>query len=151
MAMSGIDVDPEVKVLFDSIKLNKTHKYALFRISEDGKRVIHDVLGDPVVTKTKEEDFEEFKKVKELLKKEEPRYIIYDFNFTNEEGKVYNKIAFIFWCCDDGAPIKKKMVYSSTKDTVKKSFSGVGFEFQANDSDDFDYDEFTNEIIKKTK
>jgi len=56
MAMSGIDVDPEVKVLFDSIKLNKTHKYALFRISEDGKRVIHDVLGDPVVTKTKEED-----------------------------------------------------------------------------------------------
>jgi len=41
------------------------------------------------------------------------------------------------------------MIYASTKDTIKKSFSGIGVEFQANDRGDFDYDTFQQEVEKK--
>ena len=41
------------------------------------------------------------------------------------------------------------MIYASSKDSVKKSFSGLSLEFQANDKGDFDYDSFVDEVEKK--
>lgn len=55
----------------------------------------------------------------------------------------------LFRCDDNNAKIGDKMVYASTKDTVKKAFSGMGLEFQANDSGDMDYTTFADEVEKK--
>ena len=41
------------------------------------------------------------------------------------------------------------MIYASSKDTIKKSFTGVGLEFQANDEADFDYKDFSDEVERK--
>ena len=41
------------------------------------------------------------------------------------------------------------MIYASSKDTIKKSFSGLSLEFQANDSGDMDYTTFSDEVEKK--
>ena len=41
------------------------------------------------------------------------------------------------------------MIYASTKDTIKKAFTGLSLEFQANDAGDFDYDAFADEVEKK--
>ena len=41
------------------------------------------------------------------------------------------------------------MVYASSKDTIKKVFSGIGAEFQANDRGDMDYDTLVAEVEKK--
>lgn len=41
------------------------------------------------------------------------------------------------------------MIYASTKDTIKKCFSGLSLEFQANDLGDFDYNEFAAEVERK--
>lgn len=41
------------------------------------------------------------------------------------------------------------MIYASTKDSVKKQFSGLELEFQANDKGDFDYDYWQVEVEKK--
>ena len=50
---------------------------------------------------------------------------------------------------DDNGPVKAKMLYSSTKDTVKKAFTGLGLEFQANDKADLDYHSWRAEVEKK--
>lgn len=52
-------------------------------------------------------------------------------------------------CDDSAAKIGDKMIYASTKDTIKKSFTGLGIEFQANDMGDFDYNSFADEVEKK--
>lgn len=52
-------------------------------------------------------------------------------------------------CNDNAAKIGDKMIYASSKDTIKKAFSGLSLEFQANDSGDMDYDSFVNEVEKK--
>jgi len=49
----------------------------------------------------------------------------------------------------DTGPLKKKMVYSSTKDAVQKKFVGVGAVFEAHDRADLNYDEMAAEIEKK--
>jgi hypothetical protein len=41
------------------------------------------------------------------------------------------------------------MIYASSKDTVKKSFTGLSLEFQANELGDFDYNAFATEVEKK--
>lgn len=41
------------------------------------------------------------------------------------------------------------MIYASTKDTIKKTFSGLSLEFQANDAGDMDYDTMSAEVEKK--
>ncbi len=41
------------------------------------------------------------------------------------------------------------MIYASSKDSIKKAFTGLGIEFQANDQGDMDYDTFSAEVAKK--
>ena len=77
------------------MKLRSIHKYATFKIVNK-KKIETDVLGDPAKTETKEDDKVKFDELKALLTKE-PRYILYDFGFTNKEGRKINKLAFIFW------------------------------------------------------
>ena len=94
-SMSGIETDPEVTTLFNEMKLRNTHKFMTFKI-EGKKKIVVDEKGDPVSTETKEEDKAAFGVLTALLKKE-PRYVLYDFGFTNKEGRKIGKIAFIFW------------------------------------------------------
>ncbi len=93
--MSGIEVDDEVTTLFNDIKLKSTQKWATFKI-EAKKRIVRDELGDPEKTESHEADKLRFLELSEHLKKE-PRYVLYDFGFTNKEGRKINKLAFIFW------------------------------------------------------
>ena len=93
--MSGNEVEYECTALFNEMKLRSTHKYATFKIVNKKKTVI-DVLGDPADTESKEEDEVKFDELKSTLTLE-PRYILYDFGFTNKEGRKVNKLALIFW------------------------------------------------------
>lgn len=93
--MSGIEVSSEITTLFNDMKLKSVHKYITFKI-ENKKKVVVDVCGDPKKTEDKVADKTSFDELGALLTKE-PRYILYDFGFTNKEGRIINKLAFIFW------------------------------------------------------
>lgn len=43
------------------------------------------------------------------LPEAEPRYLVYDFAYTNADGCIFDKLLFILWS-PDSSPIKKKMV-----------------------------------------
>ncbi|CAH3199115.1 unnamed protein product [Porites evermanni] len=144
--MSGVQVDAEINGLFNDMKMRSTHKFALFNI-EGKKKIVADVCGNPCKTETKEEDEAQFNRMKEQLTNE-PRYILYDFGFMKKDGRRVNKLAFIFWC-DENAKIGDKMIYASSKDTIKKSFTGLSLEFQANDEGDLDYKTLSEEVEKR--
>ena len=93
--MSGIKVDQETTDLYNEMTLRHSYKYATFKI--EGKKVIvPDVKGDANHTVNAEDDKVCFDALKVLLTRE-PRYIVYDFGFTNKEGRQISKIGFIFW------------------------------------------------------
>lgn len=93
--MSGIEIDPAITKLYNDIKIGHTNKWATFKI-ENKKKIVIDQTGEPNPTTTKEEDKESFL---EFIKQigEEPRYAVYDFRFTSSEGRLLEKLAFLFW------------------------------------------------------
>jgi cofilin len=59
-------------------------------------------------------------------------------------------LLFLSTCrCPDDSKIGDKMIYASSKDTIKKQFSGLSLEFQANDRSDIDYDTLSAEVERK--
>ncbi|XP_038050949.1 cofilin-like isoform X1 [Patiria miniata] len=144
MSMSGIEVGEEVSTIYNDMKLRSTLKWVTFKI-ENKKKIIKDQSAEPNDNYGDKTQFDEMK----AKLTSEPRYILYDFNFDSKEGRNINKIAFIFWCDDGNAKIGDKMIYASTKDTIKKAFTGLGLEFHANTMAQLDYETFRAEVEKK--
>jgi len=55
----------------------------------------------------------------------------------------------VFWN-PDSAPVKQKMIYSSSKDAFKKKINHSGKDLQANDLDDLKEDDFLD-FMKKNE
>ncbi|XP_065197801.1 uncharacterized protein LOC135829324 [Sycon ciliatum] len=150
MATSGIDVDAEITEVYNDVKLKAKHKFLIFKISDDKTSIIIDdevPRAGSANTTTVEDCNVHFEAMKQRLGKE-PRYILYDFGISNTEGRIVKKLAFIFWC-PDNSPIGKKMIYASSKDSLKKVMTGIGIEFQANDASDMEFKDLVAEVLKK--
>ena len=74
-------------------------------------------------------------------------------NFIRKQGmspaSPFHLISLFRFRCDENAKIGDKMIYASSKDTIKKSFTGLSLEFQANDKGDLDYKTLSEEVEKK--
>ena len=148
---SGIQVDPQVGEIYNEVKMRrKLYKYLIFNIKNKESIELFD-QGETLAkaTESREDCSVHFEQLKaQLISCKEPRYVLYDFGFTMKDGRKCEKIAFIFWCPDNGT-IGNKMIYASSKDSVKKVFTGVGIEFQANDASDLEYKDLADEVEKK--
>lgn len=122
---SGVNVDPNVKEDFNSIKLGHKYTYMVFKI--EGESLIK------TERSVKESTYDEFK---DSLPKNECRYIVYDYKYTLEDGAKRDKLLFIHWA-PDTAKTRDKMVYASSKDAIKKELIGV-VEIQANEISEVD-------------
>jgi len=99
-SMSGIKVDPEVAQFFSNdMNLKKYHKFAAFKLSKDQKKVVidNDLKGPKSSTKDREADKEFFNQLKEQLRPDEPRFLLYDFGFARQDGREIQKLAFLYW------------------------------------------------------
>jgi len=127
---SGVKVSEEVKQKYDDIKKKKCHRYLVFYIKEE-KSIVIETIGN------RETEYEDF--LVDMLKcgPEDCRYGLFDFEYqhqcegTNEKSKK-EKLLLMSWC-PDTAKIKKKMLYSSSFDALKKSLVGVQKYVQATD------------------
>merc|ERR1712181_12593 len=80
------------------------------------------------------------------------RYGVYDydyqFNPDGAEATFKSKIFLMSWC-PDSSKIKKKMLYSSSFDTLKRAFVGVHKAVQANDKSECEQGA-VEEILRST-
>ncbi|PFX32789.1 Cofilin/actin-depolymerizing factor-like [Stylophora pistillata] len=53
--------------------------------------------------------------------------------------------------CTDEVPIGKKMIYASSKDALKKCFTGLNTEFQCTDPAEFQHSELVKEMVQKDR
>jgi len=127
---SGVSVSEEVKLRFDEIKKKKTHRYVVFFI-KDEKAIAVEKMGG------REASYDSFLTDIMACGPEDCRYGLFDFEYmhqcegTNEKTKK-EKLLLMSWC-PDTAKIKKKMLYSSSFDALKKCLVGVQKYIQATD------------------
>ena len=70
---------------------------------------------------------------------------------TERMSIVYTVYCVVFVRCPDNSKIGQKMIYQSSKEHIKKSFPGLSVEFQACNKEEFDYNEFADEVEHRQK
>jgi len=135
---SGVTVLDDCVEQFEAMKKSKAHFGVVYKLSKDLKCIeVDKKFENPTGT---EEDTApaEYQKFADYLLSVEAekdcRYAAYDIRFTTVEGVRRNKLVFITFC-PENAKIKHKMVYSSSKDTIKAKLIGI-LDVQANDAQD---------------
>lgn len=128
---SGVAVDDYCKSVFEEIKKSKKHRYVIFYI-KDEKNISVESVGD------RDASYDHY--LTDLLKAgdTECRYGLFDMEYEHQcqgttEVSKKQKLFLMSWC-PDSAKIKKKMLYSSSFDALKKSLVGVHKYIQATDA-----------------
>ena len=133
--MSGITVTDDVVTAYNELKLQHKNKYVIFRISDDNKEVIVEKYGGAGT----------YADFTGELKATECRYGVVDYEYQTADGRSTSKILFVVWA-PDSAPIKSKMLITSTKDAVKKKLVGIGIEVQATDFSELQPESFKDRL-----
>ncbi|XP_075044744.1 cofilin-1 [Mixophyes fleayi] len=140
---SGVAVSDAVVTVFNEMKVRKACtpdeakkriKAVMFCLSDDKKKIVQEegkviYMGDVGETIT-----DPYKHFVDMLPNEDCRYALYDCTYETKESKKED-LVFIFWAPEE-APLKSKMIYASSKDAIKKKFTGIKHELQANNKSD---------------
>ena len=132
MVDTGIQVDDAVLEEFNKLRMKRTHRHLILKISDDKSRVEIEHIGE------REATFEAFR---DLIPKDSCRYGVFELEYQTPDGRTESKILFILYAPDicDSA---EKFLYASTKEKVKKKVSPVNKELQVNDWADLDEEAF---------
>uniref|UniRef100_A0A2I2ZPS2 ADF-H domain-containing protein n=1 Tax=Gorilla gorilla gorilla TaxID=9595 RepID=A0A2I2ZPS2_GORGO len=132
---SGVAVSDGVTKVFKDMKMRKSsmpeeakklNKVVFFCLSDDKKNIILEegkeiLVGD--VGQTVNNLYATFVK---MLPYKDYHYALYDTTYETKESKEED-LVFIFW-----APESSKIIYASSKDTIKKKLTGIKHALQAN-------------------
>ncbi|KAM4600155.1 cofilin-2-like [Fundulus diaphanus] len=146
---SGVQVDDQVKDIINDMKVVKSDANASERIRlvvleiKDGYIKVEHIYKEKDLTG---EDV--FKFFINLMDKEKCRYLLYDCHFETKESSKKEELVFVMWA-PETSPIKSKMQYASSKDSIKKVLTGIKHELQMNDLSDYGTrDQFAEKICK---
>ncbi|KAK3084199.1 hypothetical protein FSP39_009915 [Pinctada imbricata] len=144
MAMSGVKCDDAVVTEYEDMKMKKKIKFLVLYV-EDNKLI-----------KVEREKFKEecpdaatgwwdtFEEFKASLPKDEPRYIVYDYQLDNG----VEKLVLMHWN-PDNAKVKPKMIYASSIAVLKTKLIGIFANLSCCDMDELEEKRLSAEIVKK--
>ncbi|KAI7889386.1 actin depolymerizing factor [Mucor mucedo] len=126
---SGVAVNSECLDLYQELKLRKSYKYLIFKLSDNNQEI--------VVEKSSETgDYDDFLS---QLPDNEPRYAVYDFEYEKPGDGKRNKITFYSWI-PDTAKVRQKMLYASSKEALRRKLVGIAIEVQGTDASEVCYE-----------
>jgi len=136
MSFLDIAIDKPIYDEHDKVNHNK-QKFAVFKFNDARNQIVLDQPEGAENTmnleaKPEEMSVHEFFST-QRLPENEVRFAIYTYDITLEGGygrSKRDKCLFISWC-PGGAKIKDKMIFASTKATLKKELGGFPKEIQA--------------------
>ncbi|XP_051871336.1 cofilin-2 [Pristis pectinata] len=140
---SGVTVNDEVIKVFNDMKVRKSSspeevkkrkKAVLFCLSEDKKQIVVEEAKEILVGEIGETVQDPYTSFVKLLPLSDCRYALYDATYETKESKKED-LVFIFWA-PEKASLKSKMIYASSKDAIKKKFTGIKHEWQVNGIDE---------------
>ena len=107
----------------------KSKKAVIFRLSDDLKSIIVDE-GKEILVGDCDDTEDVFQKLRSKLPKDECRYVAFNVTYETHEN-LYESLVFILWV-PESAPLRNKMIYESSKSTLRQKIVGVKHEYQVN-------------------
>ncbi|PVU96541.1 hypothetical protein BB561_001109 [Smittium simulii] len=137
---SGIAVNDACIAAYHELKLKKSYKYIVFKISDDKTQI-------EVEKTSTSSDYDEFLS---NLPSDDCRFAVYDFIFEIPDAGERQKLCFYFWS-PDTAKIKPKMLYASSKEAIRKRLDGINTEIQGTDIDEVSYKSVFDKVMRTTR
>jgi cofilin len=131
--MSGLEVSDEVAEEFKQLRMKRKYRFIIFKPSEDKSKVEVEQCGERAL------DWAAFV---EAVPKNNSRWIVYDLEWKEADGRACSKICYIMYSPDDNADNTEKFVVACNKDAVKAKLNGVNRDYQINRWDDLKEDVF---------
>jgi cofilin len=103
-------------------------RYMIFKIEGD-KEIVLESDG------AREETYDQFSE--SLRASGEPRYGVVDVEFETADGRPNSKIVFVAFV-PDTAKVKQKMIYSGSKDALKRVLLGIMVDINATDASELE-------------
>ncbi|KAG6853930.1 hypothetical protein C0991_012421 [Blastosporella zonata] len=125
---SEIPINEECDVEYAKLKMHKTVKYIIFKVSPVQTEVVVD-------SKSSSSDYQEFL---DQFPEKQCRWAIYDFDYELDDGSKRTKIIFFSWCPDE-ADGRQKMVTTTSMAALLDKFRG-SLHMQCNEISDLAYD-----------
>jgi len=140
---SGVKVNGQCTVEFEKLKMKKEYRYIIFKLSDNLKEIVVDE------TSPRDATYDDMQnKLFALAEQGHCRYAVYDLDFE-VAGQKKDKIVFIAWN-PEGAKMKPKMVYTSSKDYLKKALQ-IEVEAQCTDADELSLENITEKASKNVR
>ncbi|KAK8816625.1 hypothetical protein WA538_002486 [Blastocystis sp. DL] len=136
--MSGIMCTDECTLLYDKLRLRQYCRYIIFNIEK--------VDGVEMIVKEREGPREEtWEQMVDSLPAYEPRFIVYDFEYTDKERRKHADLLLITWT-PDNCSVKQKVMFSSSKKAFHSKLVGSKI-IDAFDADDLREDRVLEKIM----
>ncbi|EGC32538.1 hypothetical protein DICPUDRAFT_57070 [Dictyostelium purpureum] len=133
---SGVKLASDCVEVFNQLKLGRKFGIIVYKISADSTQIeVEEKVSGSEAT---------FDKFLSLLPENNCRYVLFDYAFE-EEGANKNKITFVQWC-PETSKIKEKMLYTSSKDALRKALVGIQMEIQGTDKSEVDHAAFKEKV-----
>mmetsp|Transcript_21146 Transcript_21146/g.42155 ORF Transcript_21146/g.42155 Transcript_21146/m.42155 type:complete len:145 (-) Transcript_21146:48-482(-) len=140
---TGIAVQDDVEIQYNDFKLSRSNvKYFVYAIQGD-ETIGIETAGEPTGNGG-QADWEAFTG---LLPEDDCRYGVILVDFQSSDGRDTSKLVFLSWV-PDTAPIRQKMLYSGSKEALKRVLVGTGVYLNATDPSEYEW-EFVLPSISK--
>ncbi|ODQ67859.1 cofilin [Nadsonia fulvescens var. elongata DSM 6958] len=138
VSRSGVTVNDEALTAFNELKLGRKTKYIIFALNDSKTEIV-------VSSTSNSESYDDFLAD---LPENDCRYAIYDFEYETASGEgKRSKIVFYTWS-PDTAPIRPKMVYASSKDSLRRALTGISADIQGTDFSEVAYDTILEKVSR---
>lgn len=139
---SGVTVHPDCVPVFNDLKLGHKFRYIIYSLTDDLHQIR--VLKTAAPSSSYDGFVEEFK---EAEQNRQCRYGVYDAEYKLKDGQTRQKLVFFLWS-PENATVKQKMIYTSSKDYLRKALVGIGKEVQANDHGDLEWSNVLEVLLR---
>lgn len=137
---SGIKPDEALIDEYQNLKIKGTVKVMVLAINESESKLELVFKGDKTFS---------YKDLFDQLPSNEPRFVLYDFDFDTDENppRKTNKLIFIFWCPLTSSA-KQRFTYSSSIGEIVSTLGAIQKQFQVDDFAGLDYETVRKQLLK---
>ncbi|KAI9207257.1 uncharacterized protein BJ171DRAFT_494040 [Polychytrium aggregatum] len=138
---SGVGVSSEAIASYDEMKLRRKFVYIIYKISNDGKSIIIEKAQEHIPNACPVETYNTFI---QQFPVDEGRFGVYDIEYETPADGVRNKLLFFMWA-PDNSKIRSRMLYASSKASLRQRLDGIHAEIQATLPEEL----FLEEVLEK--
>ncbi|KAK7459433.1 hypothetical protein BaRGS_00039001 [Batillaria attramentaria] len=142
---SGIEISDECISEYKSFQqsADSGKRCIIYKITDDNKQIVIEKKVDKGPGKDDAEDFDE---IVSCLEDKEPRYLVFDLKGPGKGGAAANNRVIVLTWISDSAPVKKRMLYSASFNSLKAKLPGVYKFITVNDKGELTYQRIMSEL-----